>query len=494
MSTRVPPPPSIGAYLQKRLYGGFTLVLVFGLGTLAVVMHGLDVREFDAALLTKAQTLSQMIYRHPQGVEIDFADEYLPEFERSERPDYFQVRFSDGTVVKRSASLGTNDLPFAPDRPEAAVFRDLLLPDGSRGRSVQIAVSPRTDVRVLDADDEADLVQIPAALDANRIPVALSLAWSRSPLDRLLLTIYGIVLGMMVVLILILMALVDCFLRRGFRPIEQMNAQIQALGPQALEKRVALPATPVELQPVLSALNGFLDKLQKAFARERRFAGDVAHELRTPVAEFRLACEIGAKWSDDARLVKARFEELRSAAIGMERKVAGLLELSRLERGAAPIVLTDIPLGEFIRARWARLAAADNPLRLQLDARIPAAASVRSDSVKLDMILENVLRNALAYSRPGTAVLITGATEAGGGFELCIGNRTDGLAPADVENMFERLWRKDPARTGGDHFGLGLSIVQALAELLGLRLRARLEPDGAFFLSLVFPPKRAADP
>ncbi len=483
---------SIGDYLKKSLYGSFTLVLASGLGALALIMHYLDAREFDAALLTKAQTLSHLIYRHPQGVEIDFVDEYLPEFERPEHPDYFQVRINDGTVLKRSARLGTNDLPFAPGRPEAEVFRDLILPDGCRGRSVQIALSPRTDVRVLDEDDAVDLVPVPATVDTGRPYVVLSIAWSRSPLDRLLLSIYLIVLGMMVLLILVLMVLVNRFLRRGFRPIEQMNVQIRALKPLALDRRVELPAPPVELQPVLSALNAFLDELQNAFARERRFTGDVAHELRTPVAEFRLACEIGARWPEDSKLVQTRFEELRQSALNMERKVSSLLELSRLDRQAVSVVSAEIPLWEFAAARWDRLVAAGNPLRLRLDNRIPAGITVRSDEAKLDMVLDNLLRNALAYSRPETEVVIEGGAEPDAGFGLSIINSTDDLAAEDLECMFDRFWRKDQARTDGRSFGLGLSIVKALTEMLDIRLQVRLTPAGQFTVQLGFPPGAAA--
>ena len=89
---------SIGHYLESRLYVGFTAVLVLGSLALAGAMRFLDVREFDAALKTQAEILSQFIFEHPGAIEVDFADEYLPEFERADAPGYFQVRFADGVV------------------------------------------------------------------------------------------------------------------------------------------------------------------------------------------------------------------------------------------------------------------------------------------------------------------------------------------------------------------------------------------------------------
>jgi hypothetical protein len=193
---------SIGFYLQKRLFWGSTLVLAAGSVALAMAMRFLDVREFDAALKTKAETLSQLIFRHPQDIEVDFADEYLPEFEREENPDYFQVRFVDGTPIERSGRLGGFDLPFFPDRLGEPVFRAVKLPDGRRGRCVQIGVMPRTDEWAVD-EDETDLVALPEGLDDSRPYVVLAVAWGRQPLDVVLLTIYLIVLGEMILLILI---------------------------------------------------------------------------------------------------------------------------------------------------------------------------------------------------------------------------------------------------------------------------------------------------
>ena len=477
---------SIGFYLQKRLFWGFTLVLAAGSVALAVAMRFLDVREFDAALKTKAETLSQLIFRHPQAIEVDFADEYLPEFEREENPDHFQVRFVDGTPIERSGRLGGFDLPFFPDRIGETVFRDVKLPDGRRGRCVQIGVMPRTDEWAVD-EDETDLVALPEGLDDSRPYVVLAVAWGRQPLDVVLLTIYLIVLGEMILLILILMGVVHAFLRRGFRPIEQMNEQIRELGPKTLDRRVRLPSTPAELQPVLGALNGFLDDLQSAFARERRFTSNVAHELRTPVAEFRLACEIGAQWPEDPVLVRTRFEELRQSALDMERKVNGLLELSRLDRNAVSVKPSPVRLRTFAQERWECAAGAGNPLCLRLDNRIPEAAEVLSDEFLLDIALGNLLQNALTYSRPDTTVILDWTAAPEGGGVLGVSNQTDHLEPKDLENLFERFWRKDPARTGGERFGLGLSIVQALAERLGLDIQADLDADRRLTLRLAFP-------
>lgn len=482
---------SIGSYLKSRLFIGVTLVMAFGSLTLAIAMRSLDLREFDAALETKARTLSTLIFQHEKAIEIDFADEYLPEFERAENPEYFQVSLIDGVIVERSDRLGTNTLPVITDQDEPAVFRNLILPDGRRGRVVQIAVLPRTDERAVDAD-EPDIIPLPE-LSQQDPRVLLAVAWGRQQLDTILWTIYCILLGMMLVLIALLMILVHRFLRRGFKPIEAMNAQIRELGPDALDRRVRLSDPPVELQPVLSTLNGFLVDLQKAFDREQRFTSNVAHELRTPVAEFRIACEVGATWPDDPELVRKRFAELKESALNMERKVAGLLELSRLESQSTSIHRTAIQLHAFIQSCWDQTSASHNPSRLSLTNQVPREFVLYSDEIKLQMILQNLMYNALNYSNPDTSVDVVARRNNDHSFVLTISNTTDQLQQEDMEHLFERFWRKDPARTGSQRMGLGLSIVKLLAERLDVRINVELESSKRLLIHLRFPPSANAE-
>src|SRR5690606_24005753 len=125
---------SIGRYLQIRLFIGVTLILAFGSLILAGAMRFLDVREFDAALETKARTLATLIFRHRQAVEIDFADEYLPEFESESDTEYYQVQLFDGTRAENLNVPGSVELPVFLESVDEAVFHNITLPDGRNGR------------------------------------------------------------------------------------------------------------------------------------------------------------------------------------------------------------------------------------------------------------------------------------------------------------------------------------------------------------------------
>lgn len=477
---------SIGHFIQSRLFVGMALTMMLGAILLAAAMRFLDIREFDAALTTKARTLSTLIFQHPNAIEVDFADEFLPEFERENDTEYYQVRLMDGAVVQRSDKLGDADLPILLDHPGEKVLHNLTLPDGRRGRMVQIAVAPRTDKRAID-EDESDLFPLPVNLDTHRPYVLLTVAWGRQQLDTVLWTVYTIVLVIMALLIIMLMLVARKFLRLGFHPIENMNRQIRELGPKSLDRRVRLVETPAELEPALVALNGFLDDLQKAFVREQRFTNNVAHELRTPVAELRLASEVGIKWPNDPELVRKRFEEIRELAISMEWKVNGLLELSRLDNQTTTIQRTEIPLRDFIDAIWRKMQDGHNPSGLILVNNIPDTVTILSDEVRLDMIIHNLMQNALSYSRVSTELIVGGQKESDGKFTMTLSNQSDHLEKQDMEHIFDRFWRKDASRSDHRRLGLGLSITKALTELLGIDLAAELTPDHLFIVRLSFP-------
>ena len=100
--------------------------------------------------------------------------------------------------------------------------------------------------------------------------------------------------------------------------------------------------------------------------------------------------------------------------------------------------------------------------------------------------MANLLSNAVAYSPPGTVVTCA-SEETRERVSVSFSNRAENLEPPDLAVMFDRFWRKDEARAGGRNVGLGLALVRALADLLGIRIETRLDPDRTFRVTLSKP-------
>jgi two-component system sensor histidine kinase QseC len=273
----------------------------------------------------------------------------------------------------------------------------------------------------------------------------------------------------------------------GLAPLDQLGLRLETLGAESLGETLDLADAPAELVPMIRHLNGLLARLNESFAREKSFSANLAHELRTPLAELRAVAEVALKWPDDSSFGLETLEEIRAIGLQMESVVVNLLALARCEEKQSPfqtLQASEVPVRELATGCWSALAseAEDKGMELRLD--IPEELTVVTDREKLALVLSNLLSNAVAHGSPGGAVSCSAAaantaTGAGREFALRVSNFTDALTPEDLPRIFDRFWRKDPSRSGGQHTGLGLALVAALCELLELRKTARL--DGSRF-------------
>lgn len=447
------------------LFGTAVLVLAIQLGLNAWIVRRLSA-EYDRTLRAAASTLQGVTEQESGEIEFEFTHELMPAFQAANQPDYFQVWLTDGTVVARSESLGQRDLPRS-SRPAGVRFADLPLPDGRRGRMIELAFVPLIEGRTLQKPFTAVLV----------------VARSREDLDTLIHSLNLAAFGTAALLAAGLGLLIYTSVRSGLAPLEEIQRQVTALDAQKLDSRIAVQPLTLELVPIIDQLNHLLARLENAFERERRFSSDVAHELRTPVAELCSLAEIGGRWPEDRQAVEEFFRDVGSIGRQMERTVATLLTLARTEGGIEGIEPSDVSLSELIAELWAPLAPAAAGTGRSFELRSePAgsAARVVTDREKLGVILGNLLSNAATYSPAGTAIACA-VRQVDGAIEVTVANPAPHLEESDLPHLFERFWRKDPARTDSRHSGLGLALAHSLALLLGLELTARLveTPDGS---------------
>lgn len=465
------------------LAGSCLLVLAAGLLLSGLISRRLRA-EFDDALLAKARALVTLTRQEAGAVEIDFADEVMPEFSAPSAPEYFQLWLANGTVLERSESLGVRDLPRSARLSKEPLFRDVRLADGRPGRLVEIAFVPQSE-----DDDTAWAEQRldPTAPlpDSGLRAAVLITARGRQELSSLIRSLYAVSIAVAVLLVPALGLLVHLSIRHGLRPLDEISRQVEGLDAERLGQRIGTHPATLELVPVVDRLNALLARLQVAFERERRFSGDIAHELRTPIAELRNLADVGSRWPEDREAVRSYFDDVTAIARQMEAIVVSLLALARCDNGLESCERAEVDLRELIEETWSRLAAEATRKRLDFALTAPRS-TVMSDRGKLGLILLNLLSNAVTYSPAGSTI----SCWAGGGgkpIEITVANPAPLLAPEDLPRLFEPFWRKDAARTGTLHSGLGLPLAKAFAELLGLRLTADLGNDQQLTLRLQGP-------
>ncbi|MBD2858351.1 sensor histidine kinase N-terminal domain-containing protein [Spongiibacter sp. KMU-158] len=231
---------------------------------------------------------------------------------------------------------------------------------------------------------------------------------------------------------------------------------------------INLESPPDELAPVVSAVNHSLQRLGDAFERERRFSADAAHELRTPISAISMHLHNGLAQPEHAA------EALTKLAPDVERLshlVEQLLLLNRTTAETFPSQFLPIELQKFCREIIAKLYP-EFAKRGQQIALLGESATIHGDRFTLQILIENLLRNAMKYCPNGAQIEIDIRNSKT--VTLTVRDNGPGIEDKDRERIFERFYRAggDRHNSGESGCGLGLSIVSRIAELHSAKLSA----------------------
>jgi two-component system sensor histidine kinase KdpD len=230
------------------------------------------------------------------------------------------------------------------------------------------------------------------------------------------------------------------------------------------------------------------DMLRRSDAAKTAILHAVSHDLRSPLTAIRVAGEglesQSLQLADSDRA--ALFETIRLETARLDRLVANLLDLSRLEAGAARAQQELWPVDELVSRALDALGGDASRVSVTLDGEAPL---VRVDAAQLERVLANVLENALRFSSPSDPVeLVVSST--GDEVLVRITDRGPGLEPESLERIFEPF---EHGRGGGEGTGLGLAIARGFAEANGSQVWAEPRPgSGAAFVLAM--PSAAARP
>ncbi len=433
------------------------------------VTHPISER-FDRALVERAHTLAALCELDDGVLEFSFAGREMPEFDTG-GDQYFQLWDEQGREVSRSPSLGDSFLDHARLDEGRSSFENTPLPDGREGRLVHLAFRPRMDEELLDEEDEPDPEEqawLESAEEHTPPLVQLRLAIERESLDAELLRLRVTIWASLAFALLVLLWITTRLVERGLRPLGALAEEVGRIQADTLSSPLNSPAAGIEeLAPIEAALNRSLAGLAEAFRREREFSANVAHELRTPLAELRSLCEVAPMVEADREALLGFFRDTERITLRMERAVIALLELARLENGQEEPLRQAIDPVRLLEEALRRAASGPNAGRVQL----PRAEGLEilADAMILERLLANLLGNALSHSPEETPVQVEVEREQAT-LAICITNEAPALEQEDMRHLCRRFWRKDESRTGDQHAGLGLALVKHWSDLLGLEL------------------------
>ncbi len=243
---------------------------------------------------------------------------------------------------------------------------------------------------------------------------------------------------------------------------------------------------PAEMAPVVERLNDLLRRLEEAFRRERAFAADAAHELRTPLSGLRCTLEVALtrpRTDNEYRLAMAECLEIIRR---MQQMVDDLLVLARIEDGQSAAHRELVRIGELMDVTWLPFADKARARGISMASEVPADLACTADRDSLAMIFTNLFENAAEYANDGGRIQVK-ADRNNRSVEISIANTGCHLTQENTRRVFDRFWRGDAARTDtGIHCGLGLALVQRAATGLGGAVTAEVV-HGTFTVRLTLP-------
>lgn len=262
---------------------------------------------------------------------------------------------------------------------------------------------------------------------------------------------------------LLIAALGYLITRRGLRPVSDVGRHASRIEASRLDERLSLDRGPVELDEIALPINRMLDRLEHAFTRMSRFSSDVAHDLRTPLANIISASQVilarERERADYEALIESNIEECER----LQRMLDKMLFLARSDHATQHVAFARFEA----RGMLAKIVvyfneiASDRNLRIALD----GAGIVVADELLFQRAVANLLSNAVEHARSSTTIVIAVAKHEGS-TSITIRNHGNDIPPEHMAHLFDRFYRVDSSRRGSSkNSGLGLAIVRSIMDL-----------------------------
>ncbi|WP_431914708.1 ATP-binding protein [Nonomuraea jabiensis] len=328
----------------------------------------------------------------------------------------------------------------------------------------------------------------PARLSGIEVYAARSLLAEQRSIDDLAVrawAIGGVALAFAVVLALLAT-------RGVLRPVRELGRAARLLGEGELRTRIEVSGSD-ELADVARTFNNtaaelerHVKQLREMEADARRFVADVSHELRTPLAALAAVADVLDEEAAGLPEPAGRAARLVSQeTLNLTGLVNDLIEISRFDSGVAALALNEVDVAELVNATLRTRGWSE-----QVETELPPAVTARLDPRRVDVILANLVGNALRHGEPPVSVRLAADPH---WISLEVRDHGPGLDEAVLPHVFDRFYKASAARTRSEGSGLGLAIARENARLHQGDLTVTNAPDGGAVFTLRLP-RLAPDP
>jgi len=308
---------------------------------------------------------------------------------------------------------------------------------------------------------------LPAYLD--RPAIRLTVGVDTEPYFETLRTFVAAMIGLSLAGMLLVVLFGFWIARAGLQPLKKMSNKAQTLSPKTLSERLTLSALPDELSDLAQAFNGALDRMENAYKQLEAFNADVAHELRTPLAnligETQVALSRERSAPEFEMVLQSNLEELDR----LRSIINDMLFLARCDQGEAATSLVETVIADEVQKTIEFFEFVLDDMKMSVSVSGDTMASSQIETALFRRALTNLLQNAIQHSPAGACIDI-GIYAKQEQVQVAVSNPGRPIEERHLPRLFDRFYRVDTARRdfNGIHgHGLGLAIVKAIARMHG---------------------------
>src|SRR5882757_11036002 len=271
--------------------------------------------------------------------------------------------------------------------------------------------------------------------------------------------------------------------RRGLRPLREMTESLSRIGPDQLKERMGSTGWPHELQPLAVAFDQMLKRLDDSFTRLSQFSADLAHELRTPIANMMGEAQVALTRDRTAADYRETIESTVAECERLSRIVDNLLFVARVDAAREPIARKWFDARAAVEKITAfyQVVADDHHVRISCSGH----GQLYADPDLFERVVGNLLDNALRFT-PEHGSIHIGLSKPKADFEVAVSDSGCGIAAEHLPRVFDRFYRAESSR-GSDGAGLGLALVKSIVDLHGGSAKIDSEVGRGTTVKLTFP-------
>jgi two-component system, OmpR family, sensor histidine kinase TctE len=455
---KLPGPPTLGRRLLRTVLLPLALTWVAGTIVSLAVAQYFAQRAFDRSLLDDAYLLAAHVHEVGARLQLDLTQDEVQRvlFDQAETL-YFSVRGPDGELL-----AGEKDLQVPGSTDDRTYRFEHVGFDGHLLRAVALrSDSPaRFEVMVAETTNSRD-AELRQLLLYSLLPQLALLALLAAWLHR--------------------------SIRRDVQPLATLRHALEDRGSHDLAP-VPEQASTLDVQSLATVINALLQRLERSIRAQKEFAGNVAHEMRTPLAGIRALADYGLRHEDPA-VWRAQLASIAASEMRATSLIDRLLAVALAAEAESRLLLEPIALDAAVREAVLRFLRRADAAGVDLGARgIDAPVWVAAEPTLLEGILNNLIDNALRYGTAGPAPAITVAVEQSGDrVLLSVQDNGPGIPHEQQVALAARGTQGEAGQLLGKGVGLGLALVAQYARLMNARMALRSEDGRGWVCEIAFP-------